>query len=237
MSEGLISPLPKQHMFDRVYDHMLDLITKGEIKPGERIKDSEWATKLGVSRTPVREAIRKLSQEGLLTELRTGGYELRRFTPRDLRHLYRCRAALEAAAVREVVQAGSQAVVKAVEQVVNDTDEAIAKADLKRGFELNTKFHSTIVDACENTFIKEMLSSLQRMIKFYRGNALNKAQESIEEAEVYLERLKIKQAHHRAIFNALAAGKEELVVKLMNDHVAATVDDLTGALEHEAVAT
>ncbi|MNQ82570.1 hypothetical protein D3C85_976240 [compost metagenome] len=71
------------------------------------------------------------------------------------------------------------------------------------------------------------------MIRFYRGNALNKAQESTEEAEVYLERLKIKQAHHRAIFNALAAGKEELVTKLMNDHVASTVDDLTGVLENE----
>lgn len=235
MAEGLLSPLPKQHMFDRVYEHMLDLITTGQVKPGDRIKDSEWALKLGISRTPIREAIRKLHQDGLLIELRTGGYEVRRFTPRDLRDLYRCRAALESAAVREVVQAGSPEVISAVEKVVNDTDNAIAKGDLKRGFELNTQFHRTIIEACDNSFIREMLSSLQRMIKFYRGNALSKAEGSPEEAEVYLERLKIKQAHHRAIFNALAAGKEDLVAKLMNDHVASTVEDLTDVMERDSI--
>lgn len=228
MNDGHVSLLPKQHMFDRVYERMLELITTGVIKPGERIKDSEWATKLGVSRTPVREAIRKLNQDGLLVELRTGGYEIRRFTPRDLRALYRCRAALEAAAVREVVHAGSQEVVEALRSVVDDTDDAIARADLPRSFELNTKFHSTLIDACDNDFIKDMLSSLRRMITFYRSNALSKAQESAEDADVYLERLKIKQAHHRAIFNAVAAGKEDLATKLMSEHVSSTVDDLTG---------
>lgn len=81
MAEGLLSPLSKQHMFDRVYEHMLDLITSGQLRPGDRIKDSEWALKLGISRTPIREAIRKLHQDRLLIELCTGGYEVRRFTP------------------------------------------------------------------------------------------------------------------------------------------------------------
>ncbi len=232
MNDGHVSLLPKQHMFDRVYEHMLELITSGVIQPGERIKDSEWAVKLGVSRTPVREAIRKLNQDGLLLELRTGGYELRRFTSRDLRALYRCRAALEAAAVKEVVHVGSPQVIEALRQVVDDTDKAIASADLSRGYALNTQFHRTLVDACDNPFIKDMLASLQRMITFYRGNALNKAQGSPEQAEVYLERLKIKQAHHRAIFNAVSAGKQELASKLMGEHVSTTVDDLTESLEN-----
>ncbi|OZI53622.1 hypothetical protein CAL25_06520 [Bordetella genomosp. 5] len=231
MSESQLFPLPKQHMFDRVYEHMLDLISSGQIKPGERIKDGEWATKLGVSRTPVREAIRKLNQDGLLIALPTGGYQIRRLSHQEIGALYRCRAALESAAVREVAKSGKQPVFEALKKVVDDTDKAIEQADLSRGFELNTQFHHMILEACENEFIKDMLGSLQRMIKFYRGNALAKAQASAEDAEIYLERLKIKQAHHRAIYNAVSSGKEELAAKLMNDHVTATVEDLAGSVE------
>ncbi len=237
MVEGQLFPLPKQHMFDRVYEHMLELISTGQIKPGERIKDSEWAVKLGVSRTPVREAIRKLNQDGLLVELPTGGYQIRRFTQQELSALYRCRAALESAAAREVALAGRREVIAELQKVVNETDDALARADLPRGFDLNTRFHHVIVHGCDNVFIKDMLGSLQRMIKFYRGNALSKAQSTPEEAEIYLERLKIKQAHHMAIFNAISAGKEDLAAKLMNDHVVTTVEDLSGSVEQPVLET
>ncbi|WP_025140640.1 GntR family transcriptional regulator [Achromobacter sp. DH1f] len=235
MVDNPLFSLPKQHMFDRVYEHMLHLISTGAVKPGERIKDSEWATRLGVSRTPVREAIRKLHQEGLMVELPTGGYQLRKFTHQELTALYRCRAALESAATREFAQAGDPAALKALEQVLQDTDEAIAGADLPRAFDLNTQFHQVIIEGCGNGFIKDMLASLQRMIRFYRGNALSKAQSSADDTDIYLERLKIKQAHHRAIVNAIAAGKDELAAKLMNEHVATTVEDLAGSIEQPHV--
>jgi DNA-binding GntR family transcriptional regulator len=229
MTDVSLVPIAKQHMFDQIYEHMLEQISTGKVAPGDRIKDSEWAAKLGVSRTPVREAIRKLSQEGLLVSLPTGGYQIRRLTGTELVHLYRCRAALEAAAARAVVVAADPALLETLKATLNDTDDAIEKKDLQRAFDMNSRFHRIIVDGCDNPFVKDMLASLQRMIRFYRGTALSDAQASSAGTEIYLERLRVKQSHHRAIFDAVAAGKEELAARLMNDHVTATVEDLLGA--------
>jgi DNA-binding GntR family transcriptional regulator len=229
MASAALVPIAKQHMFDQIYEHMLEQISSGGVSPGDRIKDSEWATRLGVSRTPVREAIRKLSQEGLLISLPMGGYQIRRLTGRELVDLYRCRAALEAAAVREVALAPAPELLLALQAVLRDTDSAIAARDLQRGFDLNSRFHAVIVDGCTNSFVKNMLASLQRMIRFYRGTALREAKASTEGIDVYLDRLKIKQNHHQAIYKAIAAGKEEQAARLMNDHVTATVEDLTDA--------
>jgi DNA-binding GntR family transcriptional regulator len=228
MASAALIPIAKQHMFDQIYEHMLEQISSGGVSPGDRIKDSEWATRLGVSRTPVREAIRKLSQEGLLISLPTGGYQIRRLTGRELVDLYRCRAALEAAAVREVTMAPPPELLSALEAVLRDTDSAIAGRDLQRGFDLNSRFHSLIIEACTNSFVKSMLASLQRMIRFYRGTALSEARASTEGEDIYLDRLQVKQKHHHAIYTAIAAGKEEQAARLMNDHVTATVEDLTG---------
>lgn len=229
MTDSLISLIPKSHMFDQVYEHMLQQITSGAVQPGERIKDSEWATKFGVSRTPMREAIRKLTQEGLLVGLPNGGYEIRRLSPRELIQLYGCRAALEGAAVHEVTLAKNPAVIAQLKEVLDETGKAIESKDLKRAFDLNTLYHKVIMDACDNAFVKDMLTSLQRMIRVYRGNVLNDAQKSTEGAAIYLERLCVKQSHHSAIFEAISAGDHVLASNLMVGHVNQTVDDLVGS--------
>ncbi|PZP99212.1 MAG: hypothetical protein DI587_11190 [Variovorax paradoxus] len=234
MSDSLISLVSKSHMFDQLYDHMLEQITSGAVKPGERIKDSEWATKFGVSRTPMREAIRKLTQEGLLVSLPTGGYEIRRLSQKELVQLYGCRAALEGAAVREVTIAADPKVISEVGAVLRDTQAAIDAKDLKRAFDLNTRYHKVIMDACDNAFIKDMLSSLQRMIRVYRGNALNDAQKDEQSAEIYLDRLRVKQQHHAEIYDAIAAGDHVKASNLMVGHVNKTVDDLVDSKEGQA---
>lgn len=226
MSDSPISLVSKSHMFDQLYEHMLEQITSGGVKPGERIKDSEWATKFGVSRTPMREAIRKLTQEGLLVTLPTGGYEIRRLSQRELVQLYGCRAALEGAAVREVTLTANPDVIDQVREVLRETQAAIDAKDLKRAFDLNTKYHKVIMDACDNSFIKEMLSSLQRMIRVYRGNALSDAQKDDHSSEMYLERLRVKQQHHSEIYEAIASGDHTRASNLMIGHVNKTVDDL-----------
>lgn len=226
MSDQAALAVSKSHMFDQVYERMLEQITSGAVQPGERIKDSEWALKFGVSRTPMREAIRKLTQEGLLVNLPNGGYEIRRLSQRELIQLYGCRAALEGAAVREVAQTRSFAVLAQVEKVLQETDNAIESKDLQRAFDLNTRYHKVLLDACDNVFIQDMLTSLQRMIRVYRSNVFNQALESAEGEEVYLERLRKKQEHHVRIFRAIAAGDADLASWLMVGHVNETVGDL-----------
>lgn len=94
----------KTHLFEQIHQILWDKIRSGEIVPGQRLKDIEWANRLGVSRTPVREAMRKMQQEGVLMPLAQGGYEVRPTSRRDLIELYRCRAALETLAAEEAAE-------------------------------------------------------------------------------------------------------------------------------------
>src|SRR4029077_6682136 len=91
----------RNHLFEQIHGILWEKIRSGEIESGQRLKDIEWARKLNVSRTPVREAMRKMQQEGVLIPLAQGGYEVRPTSRADLIELYRCRAALEALAAEE----------------------------------------------------------------------------------------------------------------------------------------
>src|ERR1700722_7323913 len=79
----------------QVYDHIWTALMAGELPPGTRLKDGDWAQRLGVSRTPVREAFRKLVQDGALDPLESVGFSVHVFTAREVAGLYHCRGALE----------------------------------------------------------------------------------------------------------------------------------------------
>ena len=127
MTEAKLDLVQKTHVFDQVYDHLIAQISSGTLPPGNRVKDSEWSTRLGISRTPVREAMRKLSQEGLLKALPAGGYEVRRLAADDLENLYRCRAGLEFAATHEATAAATAEQLGQIGKVVEATDRAIGE--------------------------------------------------------------------------------------------------------------
>jgi len=215
----------KSHVFEQVYDHIVGQITSGALAPGERVKDSEWSARLGISRTPVREAMRKLSQEGLLTALPAGGYEVRRLAGDDIENLYRCRAGLEFAAAHEATAAATAEQIESIGAVVEGTDRAIADGDLEEAFKLNSRFHSLIVEASGNVFLRGSLKSLNNLILLYRVNALRAARESVQERGIYLKRLAKKQATHRRIFDAMRARRADEAAGLMYAHVCATVED------------
>jgi len=221
----------KSHVFEQVYDHMVGQITSGALAPGERVKDSDWSVRLGISRTPVREAMRKLSQEGLLRALPAGGYEVRRLAADDLENLYRCRAGLEFAAAHEATAAANAEQIDGIGAVVEATDRAIADRDLEAVFKLNGRFHALIVEASGNAFVRGSLKSLDNLILLYRVNALRAARESGQEGGVYLKRLAKKQAAHHCIYEAMLARRADDAARLMYAHVCATVEDFDTIVE------
>jgi DNA-binding GntR family transcriptional regulator len=223
----------KAHVFEQVYDHMVAQITSGTLPPGSRVKDSEWSVRLRISRTPVREAMRKLSQEGLLQALPAGGYAVRRLGADDLENLYRCRAGLEFAATHEATAAATPVQFDAIAQVVAATDRAIAEGDLDQVFKLNSRFHALIVEASGNAFVRDSLKSLSNLILLYRVNALKAARASALDGDVYLKRLAKKQVAHRRIFAAMQARDADEAARLMYAHVCATVEDFDTIVESD----
>src|SRR4051812_24569999 len=136
---GEESGLPaRNHLFEQIHGILWEKIRSGEICSGQRLKDIEWARKLNVSRTPVREAMRKMQQEGVLVPLAQGGYEVRATSKVDLIELYRCRAALEALAAEQAAANMDDATAARLEALVKTADDAIERGDLDVAFALNT---------------------------------------------------------------------------------------------------
>jgi DNA-binding GntR family transcriptional regulator len=212
-------------LFDQVYDVLWARILAGEISHGARISDLDWSKKLNVSRTPVREAIRKLQQDGILIQLDRGGCEIRRMDANDLRSLYRCRAALEALAAREAAENGTKRQIARLADVVEKTQAALDGREFERAFDLNTQFHSVILTMAQNAYLERLLTDLRRMILFARSSLMIAANRS-EITDEYREHLERVQSDHRGILEAIAGRDPEAAAARMQTHLFSTADDM-----------
>ncbi len=224
MTEALVHE--KTHLFDRVYEVLWGKIGSGEIAPGNRLKDSEWAERLQISRTPVREAMRKMQHEGILLPLANGGYQVRKLKDSDIIDLYRCRAALEGVATEDACNSATAQDIEALQKTIDDCDAAIEQGHMRMAFELNSKFHAQVLALSGNAYVKQACNSLRRMILFYRSSVLKKSEQEARHGQTYVARLKVKQLHHREIVAAIVARQPAKAAKLMQNHVRETAADL-----------
>lgn len=216
----------RNHLFEQIHGILWEKIRSGEIESGQRLKDIEWARKLNVSRTPVREAMRKMQQEGVLVPLAQGGYEVRATSKVDLIELYRCRAALEALAAEQAAGNFDAAAAPRFDAMVAAADAAIERGELNTAFELNTQFHAAILELSGNRHLGGLLDTLQRLVIFYRAALLRMAEGDAVNKSLYLDRLRIKQDRHREILAALKAKDGTRAAALMQAHVRETAEDL-----------
>lgn len=212
-------------LFDQVYDILWQRIIAGEITHGTRLSDLDWSKKLNVSRTPVREAMRKLQQDGILVQLDRGGCEIRRMSPNDLRSLYRCRAVLESLAVREAMDRFSEKEAKKLGELIDETQAALDSQEFDRAFALNTRFHNVILELSNNTYLKHLLTDLRRMILFARSSLMIAAHQS-EISNSYAEHLHRVQVDHREILEAMIARDTDRAAARMQEHLFSTGDDM-----------
>lgn len=219
-------------LFEQVHGHLWDRIITGEIKPGERLKDSEWATKLNLSRTPVREAMRKLQQEGVLLPLAASGYQVKTVSNNDLRELYTCRAALESLATELASQQLKPNDVALLMDTIYEADTAIEAGELDKAFKLNSSFHKQILELSGNSHLNFLADTLNKLILFYRSALLNKVKGDPELKRAYQERLRVKQEAHRTIVASMVAGKHRESGELMREHVLLSIKELTTNEEH-----
>ncbi|WP_420349385.1 GntR family transcriptional regulator [Pelagibius sp.] len=220
------APARSSHLFEQIHDILWSKILSGEIEPTQRLKDAEWARKLGVSRTPVREAMRKMHQEGILIPLSMGGYEVRPASMTDLHGLYRCRCALEVQAVREAAESFLPKHAKRFGALVRATDKAIDAKDLDRVLELNSQFHQDLVEQSGNTHLVGLCETIRKLTLFYRTALLNRVKSDSSREPDYVERLMTKQEEHRAIIAALSTNDGEKAASLMQSHLLSTAQHM-----------
>ncbi len=153
---------------DLVYDELKMKIMMGAISPGTRMMEVELAEEMGVSRTPVREAIRKLEKEGLISiEPRRGAYASS-LSSQDMVDILEVRQTMEGLAADLATTRFSDEQKKELQRVSESFDEAVESGDMQQMIALDTLFHHLIVEGTGNKLLTVMVGQLQDMVLRFR---------------------------------------------------------------------
>jgi DNA-binding GntR family transcriptional regulator len=153
---------------DVVFNTLRQAILKGELAPGERLMEIQLAEKLGVSRTPIREAIRKLELEGLVLMIPRKGAEVAKISEKSLRDVLEVRRSLEELAIELACQRMTEMDMARLERDQKAFNEAIKKGDAMQIAETDEQFHDTIYQGTGNDKLIQMLNNLREQMYRYR---------------------------------------------------------------------
>ncbi|MGP1441970.1 MAG: GntR family transcriptional regulator [Anaerovoracaceae bacterium] len=175
-----------------VYEELRMLIMTGQIKPGVRMMEIDLADSMGVSRTPVREAIRQLEKDNLVTiEPRKGAY-VSDISPYDLNEMLVVREPLEGLAIQLAADRMSTDDVDVIRGVNFDYEEALQSGDTEKLIQLDTQFHSLITKGSGNPYLIELCQQVQERVLRFRYvyfKSIKRAEDIIEEHNAILEML------------------------------------------------
>ena len=193
---------------ERVYRRLREDILSNKYVPNEPLPESAIATKLNVSRAPVREALRKLAAEGLVTLIRRQGAVVSSLSPQEFLDAYQIREALEALAIRLAYPRLKRADLEELEQLNQAMAQCASDNDIDAFFMTNAAFHALFVDHSGNEKLKELYYSLVGQIRRYYQPSLylrGGIERSIEE--------------HQEIIRALKAGDPGQAARLLHEHI------------------
>ncbi|MFR8172018.1 MAG: GntR family transcriptional regulator [Marvinbryantia sp.] len=153
---------------DVVFNTLRRAILKGELKPGERLMEIQLAQRLGVSRTPVREAIRKLELEGLVNMMPRRGAVVAEITLQDLEDVLEVRAVLEELAVQKACENITEDQLRDLKKAANDFKRSLEDDNLLACVETDMAFHEIIYSAANNRRLQQMLQNIREQMYRYR---------------------------------------------------------------------
>jgi DNA-binding GntR family transcriptional regulator len=191
-------PVRAADSVDRVYEAIKGFAVDYRFKPGERINEVELAMRLGVSRTPVREALNRLARDGFMSFVPNKGFYARTITPEGVRDLYELRSALERAAVRLACERGSDAEIEAIAKDWLGRSKAGLKPDWTKIAEADEAFHVAIARIARNARLLEALTDLNSLIRFFRRIDLEsprRRKSTYEEHAAIIDALRVRDAN------------------------------------------
>jgi len=206
MAGASLSP---RALYEEVAERLRQRIFSRELAPGSWIDELKIAKAYGISRTPLREALKVLAAEGLVTmKVRRGAY-VTEVSERDLTDVYHLLGLLEADAAGIVAGTATEAQIDALRQVHQELETAAKPGaqDRERFFEVNERFHMLLLEIANNRWRDQMVADLRKVMKLNRHNSLLKSgriEESLKE--------------HRALMAAIAAHQPALAQERMREH-------------------
>lgn len=193
---------------DVVFNTLRQAILTGELKPGERLMEIHLADRLGVSRTPIREAIRKLELEGLVVMIPRKGAQVARITEKNLKDVLEVRRALDMLAVRLACSRMDDEYKKQLREACDEFARVVKNNNTKDITEADVRFHDIINKATGNDRLIQLVNNLAEQMYRYRLEYIKDA--------AYHNRL---VAEHEEIYSAIMDGDEERATKAVVLHI------------------
>jgi len=201
--------LSPRALYEEVAESLRQRIFNRELAPGSWIDELKIAEAYGISRTPLREALKVLAAEGLVTmKVRRGAY-VTEVSERDLADVYHLLSLLESDAVGVVASTATDLQIAELEDLHQELENAAKPKSLNREafFEINERFHLRLLEIANNRWRDQMVADLRKVMKLNRHNSLLKSgriEESLNE--------------HRAVMSAVSARNPTLSIQKMQEH-------------------
>ena len=193
---------------DVVFNTLRQAILRGELKPGERLMEIQLANKLGVSRTPIREALRKLGLEGLVNMVPRKGAEVADITEKSLRDVLEVRKALEELSVQLACEKITEEEIEELKRVAERFKDTLNDQDVTKIAEADVAFHDVIYTATDNQKLILLLNNLREQMYRYRVEYLKKE-------EAYPQLI----AEHEELIDNISKRNKEEATRIMCEHI------------------
>lgn len=208
MSEQVFPSLPYASLSDAALQCIREAILSGKLKPGQRILEGRIAAELGISRAPVREALRQLQSEGLLVSFPHRGTYVAQFSAQDAYEVYSLRAALEGLAASLVAEKPDARILAALRACVEAMREHAERGEVEKMIEADLRFHETLCHATGHSRLIAVWTSMSTQVRAFVSIS----------ARLYLTPQEIV-ARHQAVLQAIANGQAQNALHLLTSDI------------------
>lgn len=199
--------VPRQRLAELVYDQIRSGMESGEISPDDKLHQERLAELLNVSRTPVREALLRLEQEGLLESSASGGFLIRRISEIDVRDIYQARQAIEGFSIGFLAQRNDPATLEHLKKIVSQQEATTAESS-QAYYEANRIIHRAFVQSTGNGYLLESFDALwNRSLSLQIFQTMNK---SLMAASL---------EGHMSLCDAISSGSFQKAQAAMHSHI------------------
>lgn len=206
----------KYSLRGRVFNRIREDILSGKYQQDEELKENTIGLELGVSRTPVREALRQLELEGLVNIIPNKGAYVTGISEKDIHDIYVIRSYLEGLCAKWACQNITEQQLVELEEVIYLSEFHMKKEHYEQILELDNKFHELIYEASGSKILEHVLSDFHHYVQRMRKITLSR-----------MERVSHSNAEHTAILEAIRKRDGELAEKLAHEHIIQTIQNIS----------
>jgi DNA-binding GntR family transcriptional regulator len=205
---------------EKVYEYLKASILSGHLNPGEKLTEEHLAKTLGVSRTPIREALHKLESEGLIKIRKKRGFIVSKDSNEEVEELFELRSILEGYTLRIISQSISEETLHRLKGFIQNAEEALRRKKIEDVFKYNTRFHDTLHELVAHK------TRLHRLIVNMRKYVLRHRKETLR----YPDGGRRAVEGHRKIVMALELKDPDLCERVMREHIKEAKEDALQSL-------